>query len=340
MITKNRLSVLAMLLITVLSVAYFVAVGLRVPIGDSNRTARLVVEDTNGIVEGSKVLVRGIETGRVTGVRNVADGVELTWQYPESESIPGSSTFRVDTLSALGEAYIAVFPTDDHGPYLADGVRVQSDRIVPTTSFRTLSSRLTGLLTQVDKGAVQRIFAVLDAGLPDDSDVTGSLDQVGTLLAEQLVRRSDSLATILRTLQPLLMRSDMLPAAMRGIGRRMPGFGDEFAGILDSFASVIDRIDTYIDGVPVRDAILQGASPVLTAIQTFLDASGSDLRAIGENLLPAASSGAVAIRSIEMGRVLTSLVSTTHGGAVTARPATTPTRDRPAAGTPPTTPTR
>ncbi|AZG47679.1 MlaD family protein [Gordonia insulae] len=312
MITKTRVSVLAMLVLAAVSVAYIMNVGLHVRT-PSERSASLVVPDTNGIMTGSRVLLRGIEIGHVVGIDQTATGVKLTLNYDQAQQIPVDSRFRVDNLSALGEAYVAVLPETAAGPYLAENATIDTDRVSVPTTFKELSEQLTVLLQQTDSDAVRRIFGTVDEGLPDGVDVLGTLNRAGGLLSGELTQQSDSFITLLSTMQPLLMRSAPIPALMRETSPRMLGFGTGFEELL---ASVRDATVTG----PLLAGIRDGGSPLFTELQKFLDENSAHLNVIGVNLLPAAQAGAASLRTVDVGAVLDrALAATTPRGALTVR---------------------
>ncbi|MCR5978388.1 MCE family protein [Gordonia jinghuaiqii] len=311
MITKNRLSVLAMVILAVVSVAYIVQVGLHVGT-PAHRNATVAVPDTNGILVGSRVLARGIEVGRVTDIRPTAAGAELDFEYDDSLSIPVDSTFRVDSLSALGEAYIAVLPHKSSGPYLSDGALVDSNNVESSTTFKELSERLTVALRQIGPQKVQRIFRELDTGLPEGGEVVADLNRAGSILAAELTQQRDAFVTLLATLQPLLIRSGPIPQQLRETSPLLDGFGHAVVEIL------VGARDVTVLGGPLFTGIRDGASPFLNELQAFLDTNSANLNTIGVNLLPAARAGAASLKSVDLGRLLNNFVAATHPeGAVT-----------------------
>ncbi|MEO9326527.1 MlaD family protein [Gordonia aurantiaca] len=309
MITKTRVSVVAMLALAALSITYILNVGLHVK-SPSAKHATITVPDTNGILVGSRVLLRGIEIGHVTGIRQSPDGAEITWDYDDSHKVPVASTFRVDNLSALGEAYVAVLPTTADGPYLKDNARIDGESVSTSATFKELSERVTEVLGQTDPARVQRIFAELDLGLPDGMEVIEDLNRASRLLTAELTQRADQLTTLLATMQPLLMRSAPIPALMRAATPNLEGFGRGFSAMESGTKDAIDWSG------PMYTGITTGASPLVAALQKFLDDSGADLKIIGDNLLPSARSGAAALRTVDLGRMLDNLLDATDSGAL------------------------
>lgn len=312
MITKTKLSVLGMVAIMALSVLYIFNVGLHVTTVGA-RYASITVQDTNGILVGSRVLLRGIEIGHVTEISQTTLGAKITWDYQDSQQIPVDSDYRIDNLSALGEAYVAVLPTTEAGPYLKDHANIGGPRVREASTFKDMSKQVTELLTQVDPKQVRNVFYQLDAGLPDDVEVIGNLNRVGTLLTTQLIRNEDSLNTLLSTMQPLLMRSSRLPGDMAGIAPKIRDFGKMFAYMEDGVKDAIDWSG------PMYTGITEGATPLVDLLQTFLDQNAGHLKIIGENLLPVTSAGAASMRTIDAGKILRALIAATADGGLTIR---------------------
>ncbi|MBM7367364.1 MlaD family protein [Gordonia hydrophobica] len=310
MITKTRLSVLGMLVILVVSVLYIFNVGLHLMTVGA-KYASITVQDTNGILVGSRVLLRGIEIGHVTEISQTPEGAKITWDYQDSQQIPTASDFRIDNLSALGEAYVAVLPTTEAGPYLADHATIAGPRVREASTFKDMSKQVTEVLTQVDPKQVKNVFHQLNAGLPDDIEVLGDLNRVGELLVTQMMRNEDSLRTLLATMQPLLMQSSRLPGDMARLTPEIRDFGKMFAYLEDGVKDAIDWSG------PMYTGITEGASPLVALLQKFLDDNSGDLKIIGENLLPVTAAGAASMRTVDAGKFLDTLIAATNRGGLT-----------------------
>ncbi|MFF2111221.1 MlaD family protein [Rhodococcus koreensis] len=307
MTVKTSLSILGMVVIAVLSFLYMGRAGLHVSRFDDVRTATLDVPDTNGLVVGSRVLLRGVAIGHISDVTASADHIEVAWNYESDRSIPADSEFRVDNLSALGEPFLAVLPSSAAGPYLEDGDTVPANQVVVPTTFKELSERLTRLLEQVDPVRVQAIFDTIDVALPDDFAVLNNLTRAGELLAATLTQQSDNLTTLFDTLQPLLMDSATLPQGFRDTTPIVAEFGSGFHDVLGGIRFATEK-------GPLRDGIAGGASPFIGELQTFLDHTAPDLQVIGVNLLPSVQAGAASMRTVDVGRLLDNVMASTASG--------------------------
>ena len=312
MITKTRVSVVAMLVILGVSIAYIFNVGLHIKtIGAKHAT--ITVPDTNGILVGSRVLLRGIEIGHVTDISQSVEGARITWDYDKSTKIPLDSRYRVDNLSALGEAYVSVLPAVATGPYLQNNARVDTGHVEVTSTFKDLSEQVTKILTQVDADKVARVFRELDAGLPENIEVLDDLNKVGTLLTKELLRNQDSLRTLLQTMQPLLMRSGPLPKDLAELTPKVFDFTALFSYMMHGVKDAIDWSGPMVVGIN------NGATPLVAMLQEFLVTSSGDIKVIGDNLLPLATAGAASLRTVDTGKLLDQLIASANGGALTIR---------------------
>ena len=304
---KTLMSVVGMIAIAAASFVYMGKAGLQFGAFENVNSARMEIRDTNGLVVGSRVLLRGVAIGHVSEVSASADSIEVGWNYTRGQSIPVDSVFRVDNLSALGESYLSVLPPSESGPFMQDGDSVPESQVVVPTTFKELSERLTRLLEQVDPVQVQQIFETVDIALPDDFAVLNNLSRAGELLAARLAQQSDNVTTLFETLQPLLMESGTLPAGLRDSTPQVAEFGQGFHDLLTGIHFAV------VKG-PLRDGIAEGVSPFLGELQTFLDETAPSIEAIGVNLLPAVQAGAASVRTVDIGRLLDNILAATASG--------------------------
>lgn len=311
------ISLVAMLAISIASVIYMRTLGL--PIGfDDKQHASMTVNDTNGLVIGSRILFRGTDIGTVTDIEPDSDGVSIGWEYDDQYKLAADSTFRVDNLSALGETYISVLPNHEGGPYLADGEHIDDSRVKVPSTIKDLSERFTRLLNQLDPDRIQSIFDELDTGLPSGSETIDTIEKAGALTAAMLQVTNGSLTDVLKNAQTMLLDSSFIPPGLSGSAANIAEFGKGFDDVMGAAVSF-----TLLS--PLPDSLALGTGPLLENVQAFLDRSSSDIKILAVDLLPAAQSSAQALRTINVGTLLDRAMSATNTGnalsvEVSARP--------------------
>jgi phospholipid/cholesterol/gamma-HCH transport system substrate-binding protein len=143
-------------------------------------TVNVELQETGGLFEHADVTYRGVSVGRVGPVRLTDDGVEASLRINDSAPhIPADLQAVVASLSAVGEQYIDLRPSSDHGPYLHNGSRVaRADTRVPAPVTNLLTSvndlagsvPLDSLRTVVDEfgrafdGQADNLQSLLDTG--------------------------------------------------------------------------------------------------------------------------------------------------------------------------------
>lgn len=309
--TKTRISVVAMACLAAGSITYMNHAGLQTGAFESVKTATMDIPDTNGLLVGSRVLLRGVAIGTITAVRSSADQVEVSMKYQRGYRIPVDSMFRVDDLSALGEAYLAILPRGTQGPYLPDHADIPHTHVVVPTTFQELSARLTRMLEQVDPNHIKDIFDTMDVALPDDVQVIGNLNNAGQLLATAITQQAGNLTKLFDAMQPLLLKSATVPGDLAGATPDIAKFAREFSDMIDGMHFAVDK-------GPLLGGIKYGAGPFIDQLQGFLDKTAGDLHVLGRDLLPGVQAGAAAMRTVPVSQLLdNALAATASGDAVT-----------------------
>ena len=184
---RDRLwqSLLGVLLVLVLALAYLFGSVLDRPLLRSTTTIRVELAATGGLFEGSAVTYRGVKVGKVKAINLTTDGVVATVVLTSKDRIPVASIAKVRSLSPVGEQYLDFQPRTAAGPFLHDG------SVVPATATdlpKTLASTVISvnkLLGQVDDQQLHTLLSELATGLGGTGQDVGKLvDQGAVLLAE------------------------------------------------------------------------------------------------------------------------------------------------------------
>lgn len=308
---KTIVSAASMLVVAIVSLWYMTTLGLQVKAFEDLKTARMTAPDTNGLVVGSRVLLRGVPIGNVTAISSASENVTIDWDYDSNYAIPESSELRLENLSALGEPFISVLPQSEAGPYLPDGAKIAPERVTVPTTVKELSARLTHLLEQIEPDQIQQIFTQLDIALPDGSATLQELSRAGSLLASMMINSNGEFSTDLDNVQTLLLDSEWLPGGLDRSSQDIARFGAGLQGFLDAAhaTSIV---------APLPEGIALGTGPFLAGLQNFLDKAAPDIKILAEGALPGVQSSAAALQTLDVSQILTSaLDSTSSGDSVT-----------------------
>src|ERR1700748_982759 len=90
-------------------------------LGIGRMTVTLELPSSGGLYRFSNVTYRGVQVGKVTGVKLTENGAEATMSLAKSPKIPADLEADIRSVSAVGEQYVDLRPRTDSGPYLRDG---------------------------------------------------------------------------------------------------------------------------------------------------------------------------------------------------------------------------
>ena len=251
--TRNIISVLALVVVMIASVFYMFTIGFSVTKNRNTNTVSMELPRTNGLLVGSRVLYRGVEVGYVTDVAATVDKVAVRWNFKRDYDIPVDSVFRVDNLSALGETYLGVFPVRDSGPWLTDGAVLAADRITVPTTVDQLSERFSRLMNQVDVPGVQTIVKETNAGLTQDQTTIDSLARGSKLLQKTFLSTRPEFATLLDRMQQLFRNGTEVSDDLVAAGPSIRLFGKNFGAVLDKLGGAVIAVNlpAGLDGAVV-----------------------------------------------------------------------------------------
>ena len=180
------LSVLGIVAVLVLTVAYLFAEVLDRPLTSRPDTVRVELAQTGGLFEGSAVTYRGVKVGKVGAIVPADDGVVAEVLLTTGTDIPKDSLARVRSLSPVGEQYLDFQPDETGGPYLADGDVVPAESTDLPKSLSSTVVAVNDLLRQVDDEKLRILLEELSAGLNGTGDDLGQVLDQGTAILETL----------------------------------------------------------------------------------------------------------------------------------------------------------
>jgi len=292
---RDVVSYVALGVIVAIVLAYFWSLGLRVRPPDDRTNLTMDVPETNGLVAGSNVLLRGVPIGKVTDTRTSLDTATVGFWVDGHYRIPVDTEIRLDNLSALGESYIELAPRRDGGQMLKNGQHISSKSVVQPPSISELATSVVRVLNQLDPGAVGRIINESDAALPDPNVVLPNLSRASTLFNNMINDMHGQGRVLLGNFQTLIRNAEWVNP--------------------DLLAIVPNGIDTgiywqdFFKQLPVlfsRDMPqgMRNLNNLVARIQNLLDTNGGDLKVLGEALQPKLNNIGATLMNFDSGQIL------------------------------------
>jgi virulence factor Mce-like protein len=223
-------------------------------LGVGRLNVTLEMPEAGGLYQFSNVTYRGVQVGRVTGVRLTENGAEADLSLDTSPDIPADLDAHVYSVSAVGEQYVDLQPRTSSGPFLQNGSRIPADRTtVPqqvgpmldqlNTLVKSIpGDRMSDLLDETFKafnGAGPDFQSLIDSATKLSGDANGVSDQLRSLvddsgpLLDSQAETADSIRTWARSLAGISGQLEQNDPQFRTILQRGPGFASEVSALLN-----------------------------------------------------------------------------------------------------------
>lgn len=300
-------------------IGYIGSLGIRIGSPSDRTDISMQVNNVNGLVVGSRVLLRGVSIGEVSKIETTLTAATITFYYDSRYQIPVDSDVTLANLSALGETYIGLSPRRAGAPMLRDGQRIATEAVKQPASISDLAQSVARVLNQVDHEEVNRIIDEVDRALPAGGSVLANLARASAqLLAMVRSMRGDG-QELLRNAQSLLQNAGFVGPAMATITPDLRRLGPNFRKGIKPSLDVFDYTDAPHS--------LHVVGRFLSRLQKLLDDTGSDIRVLGEALAPQMRAIAGSLMNFDVGQLLTNaLAAVPEDGAITLHVTVPPNR--------------
>lgn len=303
------LSFLTFAVMIAFALGYIGALGVRVGLPAQRTDISMVVADVNGLVVGSKVLLRGVPVGAVSRIESTVAGATIDFYVGDEFRVPIDSDVRLENLSALGESYISLMPRAWGGPILTSGQRIAAESITQPPSISELATSVVRVLSQLDPGALERIVDETDQALPDANSVLPNITRTSRLLRNTAADMHGRGRELIDNFQALLGNAGWLGPVLAELTLQI----DNYSPHLRTLFSTVPPLIAV--GAPEP---LAKFNALLARVQKFLDDNGGDFQVLGDRLLPHIKGIAGALLNFDTGQMLTNvLASMPEDGAVT-----------------------
>jgi phospholipid/cholesterol/gamma-HCH transport system substrate-binding protein len=188
-----------------------------------------------------KVRVLGVAVGQVEDVRNVSDGVDVTFSVSDPDiQLPSDVKAVIVPASLLGERYIQLFPAYRGGPQLQGGATIPLSRTgvpaEPDELLRSLNNYMSGLDPKTVTRFVQNAARVLNGNGAD----LNRLIQHGSGVISTLAAKRNDLKTLIVELDKL---TTTLSSRQRGVADLIHNYNTVAHAVVDDRAALEGTIN-------------------------------------------------------------------------------------------------
>jgi virulence factor Mce-like protein len=299
-------------LIVAVGIYYIGALGVRAGPPDDRINLAMQVDDVNGLVVDSNVLLRGVAVGKVTGIETSRQSATLHFYVDHKYQVPVDTEVRLENLSALGESYIGFVPRTDSGPMFHDGQTIATENVREPASISELSTGVVRVLNQMDPQQLTSVIAEVDSALPDQRIVLPNLVRASTLLRNMVKGLNGRGSELLTNLQTILKDAGYVGPALADISPDLYATGQPLKKLFYNALDVVVKT-----GNPQA---LVNFKHLIDRIQGLLDQRGPDLKVFAEAFMPNIQKTAAALLNIDSGQVLTNILDAVpEDGTITLR---------------------
>ncbi|GAB25426.1 Mce family protein [Gordonia polyisoprenivorans NBRC 16320 = JCM 10675] len=242
-------------------------------IGTYTVTADLA--DAGGLYPNALVTYRGVDVGVVTGLDAGVNGATARLQIKSDNHIPANSQAYVRSVSAAGEQFIDLVPTNASGPNLADGSRIQqSNTNIPIPATQVIE-KVYGLLQAVPKDSLRTVVDESSVALNDVGPDLNKALVAASQLVGQAQRNLGATTSLITDANPVLSQLDDTGPQISAIATNLDTFTRQLA-LSDNTIQT-----TLRTGAPFFDTFsgtLRDLTPSLPILLANLQSTGEVLR--------------------------------------------------------------
>jgi phospholipid/cholesterol/gamma-HCH transport system substrate-binding protein len=196
---RGQLIVFAILTVVAVVYASIAYVGLPRLIGIGQYHVAVDLPKSGGLYPNAVVTLRGVEVGKVTGLRLSDSGVVADLTIDDDVKIPADSQVAVRNTSAIGEQYLSFAPAGSGSRYLSEGGTVPAGQVTLPTEIGSVLHNVKALSDSVPKdkldttideaynafnGTGQTLQRFLDSARTLTSAAADNLDPTRKLIAD------------------------------------------------------------------------------------------------------------------------------------------------------------
>ena len=237
--------------------------------------------DSSGLYPQANVTYRGAAVGKVTSLDVGKNGAVVTLRLDNSAHIPTAVSAQLHSTSAIGEQYVDLVPSVDHGPYLHEGSVIGTAQSVTMPQIGPVIDRLNKLLDSVPQQQTADVLQQVNSGLggagQDLGDIVDSSSQLVGAAQKQLADTHD----LIKALDPVLKTQNGLQQQTLGYAKSLEGF----SGALSKHDLQLRAlIEAGSPGLKSANGLIDDLQPKLPSLLADLATLGAVTRTYLPNL--------------------------------------------------------
>ncbi|HVV12665.1 MlaD family protein [Amycolatopsis sp.] len=298
-----RTQLTVFVLVTIVSLVLVGVYYVRLPeqFGAGEYHVSLNLPDAAGLYPNAIVTYRGVEIGRVRGVRAVRSGADIDLAIEDGNPVPADVVPEVHSTSAVGEQYVNLVPASPlpGGPVLADGAKIDGtqarlpvatlnllddvDRFAKSVPAQSLNVTVDELYKAFN-GSGEDLTRLLDTAMQfqdkADANLKPTLDLISHLVPvlgtqQQLAPQIQSYSRDLRSFTSQLAASD-------GTIRRLIADGAPAADQLDGlFGDLRPTLPVLLADLATVGRVTTAYLPGIEHVLTVLPATILEMQSAG-----------------------------------------------------------
>ncbi|GED99613.1 hypothetical MCE-family protein [Gordonia spumicola] len=200
-----RMQLLIFSIVTVISLVVMAVFYIRIPqmFGIGSYNVEVSMKSTGGLYQNANVSFRGVNVGKVTGVRLTSDGVAADLTIESGTEIPADSVVSVRSVSAVGEQFVEFTPpADSSGPVLSNGASVTATDL--PVEISSMLDQADALLADVSNAKVRAVMDEAFTAFNGTADELQRLMDSMVLFVGAMNKNVDATVDLVRQAGPIL----------------------------------------------------------------------------------------------------------------------------------------
>lgn len=229
-------------IVTVISIVAMAVFYIRIPqmFGIGAYTVNLSMPASGGLYQNANVSFRGVNVGKVTGMRLTADGVEATLTIDSGTEIPKNSVASVRSVSAVGEQFVEFSPSQDPSTaMLGNGATVQAtDLPVEISSMLDQADALLNVIGDTNlRSLMDEAFKTFNGTGPQLQRLLDSM----VLFVDEADKNLDEAIALVDQAGPLLATQTRTADDIRAWTRDVTTFTDQLRAHRPQISSILSK---------------------------------------------------------------------------------------------------